>query len=435
MNRARQAQIADSQDYFMGEFLRPDILCLTHRVPFPPDKGDRIRTFHVLRYLSARANVHLACLADEPVDAHAHAALKNLTKRFAIIPLRRWSRHLRAFGSLLVGRTASEGAFSAPGLRAVVGKWSRTMRFHAVLASASSLVPYLRLPALRDTPAVIDLMDVDSQKWLDYADATCGPRSWLYRLEGRRLRQLEQSLPSWSRAVTLVSEAEASLYHRFCVPGAVHAVSNGVDLDYFQPQPPATEPVCVFVGALDYRPNVDGAIWFCHQIWPEVRRRLPHARVALVGRNPAPGVCRLAEIEGVELVGQVPDVRPYLARASVAVVPLQIARGVQNKVLEAMAMEKAVVVSPPSLEGLGAKPDVHLVTATTIPEWIEAIPRLLMDPGLRQRLGTAARLYVEEHHRWDRCLKPFASLLGLPGGFDTQRESYDTSACTAGACR
>src|SRR5437588_285716 len=252
-----------------------NILCLTHRVPFPPDKGDRIRTWHILRYLSQRANVHLACLADEPIDAGARAALAEVTRRIAIVPLGRWSRRLRALGSLLVGRTASVGAFHAPGLRAVLREWCKETRFQAVFASASSLVPYLQLPESRALPAVIDLIDVDSQKWLDYAAASRGLRSRLYRLEGHRLRCLEESLPTWARAVTLVSEAEADLYRSFCAPGPVHAVGNGVDLDYFLPQPPATAPTCVFVGALDYRPNVEGASWFCREVWPELRRRCP----------------------------------------------------------------------------------------------------------------------------------------------------------------
>src|SRR5260370_23353501 len=325
-----------------------DVLLLVHRVPFPPDKGDRIRTFHILRHLSQRANVHLACLADEPIEAQAWVRLQKLTKRMAIVPLGRWARHVRTLGSLLAGRTASEGAFSSPDLRAVVREWCGNTRFDAVLASASSLVPYLRLPELHGVPAVVDLIDVDSQKWLDYAAASRGPRWWLYRLEGRRLRQLEQPLPSWARAVTLVSDAEASLYRRFCAAGPVRAVGNGVDLEYFQPQTPAGEPRCVFVGALDYRPNIDGATWFCRDVWPELHRRLPSATLPLVGRNPLPAVARLAAIPRVELVGQVPHVRPHVAPASVAVVPLQIARGAPNKVLAALALEEAVVVSPPS---------------------------------------------------------------------------------------
>jgi sugar transferase (PEP-CTERM/EpsH1 system associated) len=261
---------------------------------------------------------------------------------------------------------------------------------------------------------VVDLVDVDSQKWLDYAAVSRGPLRWLYAAEGRRLRRLEGALPSWARAVTLVSEAEADLYRGFCEPGAVHAVPNGVDLEYFRPRPhQAVEPACVFVGALDYRPNVDAACWFCDEVWPAVWRRRLQAEVWLVGRRPAPAVQRLAERPGVRVVGQVRDVRPYVARAALAVVPLRLARGLQNKVLEALAMGKAVVASPQALAGLKPHSDVPAVTARSPEEWVGQVVRLLGDEPLRRELGARGRGYVEEHHRWNTCLGPFESLLGL----------------------
>jgi sugar transferase (PEP-CTERM/EpsH1 system associated) len=393
---------------------RPDILYVVHRVPYPPDKGDRIRTFHLLKSLSQRATVHLACLADEPPAEGAIEALQGYCERVAVIRLSRWSRWPRTLGSLALGRTATEGAFHSPALHATLRQWARRTRFHAALASSSSMVPYLRIAELRDVPTVIDLIDVDSQKWLDYADADRGPRAWLYRTEGRRLRRLERSLPSWARAVTVVSEAEAELYRGFCPGETIQAISNGVDLDAFRPAHSIDEQGCIFVGALDYRPNVDGACWFCQEVWPEVRRRHPQATVSLVGRHPAPAVRRLGRLPGVEVIGTVPDVRPYLASAAVAVVPLRIARGIQNKILEAMAMGKAVVASPEALTGLRAELDVDAMAASTPSEWIEAVSRLLDDEILRRRLGAAGRRYIENHHHWDACLEPFATLLGMP---------------------
>lgn len=392
---------------------RPNVLYLVHRVPYPPDKGDRIRAFHLLKYLSQYANIHLACLADEPVPAETLSALSRYCTQVAVVPVGKWPRRLRALQSLLAGRTATEGAFYAPSLQDTIRQWQARTRFDLVLASASSMVPYCRLPELRSVPAVIDLVDVDSQKWLDYAAASRGPSAWLYQTEGRRLRELERTLPSWARSVTLVSEAETSLYRGFASPGAIHAIGNGVDLDYFHPVPPAEELSCVFVGALDYRPNVDGACWFCREVWPSVHQQHPQARMYLVGRQPAPAVRRLAELPGVELVGQVPDIRPYQTRAAVAVVPLHIARGVQNKVLEALAMGKAVVASPQALAGLRAEPGVHLLTASSPQEWLQAISRLFAAPALRQQLGAAGRRYVEDRHSWDRCLEPFRSFLNL----------------------
>jgi sugar transferase (PEP-CTERM/EpsH1 system associated) len=392
---------------------RPDLLYLVHRLPFPPDKGDRIRAFHILRHLSGRARVHLACLADEPVEPAAVEALREYCERVAVVRLGGWSRWRRALGSLAFGGTATEGMFKSPALREILRDWAAETRFHAALASASSMVPYLRLPGLRDVPAVIDLVDVDSQKWFDYAAAGRGPKAWLYRLEGRRLRRLERGLPAWARAVTLVSEAEADIYRRFCAGGVVRAVANGVDLDYFRPRPQGGGAECVFVGALDYRPNVDAACWLCQEVWPEIRRRRPEARVALVGRRPAAPVLRLAELPGVEVVGQVPDVRPHLAGAAVAVVPLRIARGLQNKVLEALAMGKATVVSPQALEGVQARPGADLLTASSPREWVENVLGLLDDPVRREQLGRSGRRYVETHHCWDDCLEPFEPLLGL----------------------
>lgn len=387
---------------------------MAHRVPYPPDKGDRIRVFHLLKFLAARAKVSLACLADEPVHAKTLDALKLYCSDVAVIPHGGAVRWLRALASVARGRTVSEGVFQSPLLRKTLATWARNVDFHAIVVSASSLAPYVTLPELRHVPAVVDMVDVDSQKWFDYAASERAPRSWLFGMEGGRLRRLERDLPRHVRAVTLVSPAEAKLYQTFCAPGTVRYAVNGVDLEYFQPQVGATESGCAFVGALDYRPNVLGAAWFCDEVWPHVHAKHPTAKMALVGRRPAPAVEQLARLAGVELVGQVPDVRPYVANAAVCVVPLTIARGVQNKVLEAMAMGKAVVASPAALAGIDATPGVHLLCCRTASEWSDTVTQLMDDADSRIRLGKAARRFVEERHHWGRCLEPFGEILELP---------------------
>jgi polysaccharide biosynthesis protein PslH len=393
---------------------RPALLYLAHRLPYPPDKGDRIRSYHLLKSLSDRVDVHLACFADEPVRPSDLDELRRLCRQVEVIPLGDRSRQIRAFCSLVSGRTATEGAFGSPSMRALLRRWSREIEFHSAIASSSGMVPYLRQKETIPIPTVVDLVDVDSQKWLDYA-ASGGPKSWLYRLEGRRLGKLERSIPSWARAVTLVSEAEAALFRRSGGTGPVHSVTNGVDLEAFHPEFPGDgdDRGCVFVGALDYRPNVDAVDWFCREAWPEILASRSDARFALVGRKPSSAIRRLAGLPGVDLVGQVPDIRPHLASASVAVIPLRIARGVQNKVLEALAMGKAVVASPEAIEGIQAEPGVHLLAASTPSEWVVTVTRLLDDPDLRRRLGLAGRAFVEEFHDWECCLAPFAGLLGL----------------------
>ncbi len=400
----------------MTDWPRPPILYIAHRLPYPPDKGDRIRSYHTVRCLARRAAVHLACLADEPASEEDVAALRGLCADVAVVPVGRAGRWARGLGSLARGGTVSEGAFSSPALRATLREWARRTPFRAALVSASSLVAYLRLPELRDVPGVVDLVDVDSQKWLDYAEAGGGPKAWLYRTEGRRLRRVEAGLPTWARSVTLVSEAETALYRRFAAAGQVAAVTNGVDLDTFRPDRAAERddpPSCVFVGALDYRPNVDAACWFCDEVWPALRERHPRATFRLVGRRPAPAVRALAARRGVELVGQVPDVRPHVASATAVVSPLRIARGLQNKVLEALAMGKAVVASPQSLAGFSLRPGRELLSASAPAEWVETLSRLFGDAALRHRLGDAGRSYAEENHDWERCLQPFFTLLGL----------------------
>ncbi len=389
-----------------------NVLLLTHRVPFPPDKGDRILTYHLLKYLAARARVHLACPADEATTSATVARLEPLCVRMTLDPLGR-GRWPRALASWLSGRTLTEGAFHSPQLLQTVRRWAEEVRFNACLAVSSSMLQYLDVPGLAGVPTVAHLVDVDSQKWLDLAAATWGPRAWLYRTEGRRLRRLERGLPARVRAVVLVSEAEANVYRGFCAPGNVCVVPNGVDTDYFHPAEAQTSADCVFVGALDYLPNSDGIRWLCREVWPKVRRQRPDARLRIVGRNPSHAVRRLGTQAGVDVVGPVPDVRPYLANAGIAVVPLRLARGVQNKVLEALAMGKAVVATSPALAALDVHNEVDVLCADGVDAWTDAIVRLLTDAGLRRRLGAAGRKYVEQRHHWDTCLARLDPLLGL----------------------
>lgn len=390
------------------------VLFLTHRTPFPPDKGDRIRTFHLLRQLARRGKVWLGCLADEPVPPATHDSLNSLCERVAAVPVGRRSRWLNAFTSLARGASLSEGLFASSELTRVLRKWAAEARFDAVVASSSALMPYLRDPVFRDTPKVVDLIDVDSQKWLDFACASKPPKKWLYRLEAARVRKLERALATEVRAASVVSRAEAAVYDAFTHPGAATVATNGVDLEYFAPQEVEQQPALAFVGALDYLPNEDAAVWFAHEMWPSVREKVPAAEFRIIGRSPTPKVRALAAIPGVNLVGQVPDVRPFVASASAVVVPLRLARGVQNKVLEAMAMAKAIVAAPASLAALETVSGIHLVSASTTAEWINSVCELLGDPQRRQTLGTAARQYVEQHHHWERCLQPLLDVIFPP---------------------
>ena len=391
------------------------VLYLTHRVPFPPDKGDRIRNYHLLRQMATRGRVWLGCLADEPVTDDVLGELRRLCERVAVVPVSGKTRWVRAGLSVLRGRSLSEGAFDEPGLRRVVREWANETRFTAAVVSASSLTPYLRMAELRDTPKVVDLVDVDSQKWLDYAAATRGPKRWLYRLEGRRVRRLERDFPNWTAARAVVSRAEADVYEGYAGRGTMTVATNGVDLDYFAPVDCPTELACAFVGAMDYLPNVDAVVWFARDVWPRIRAAYPTAEFRIVGRKPAPAVQQLATLPGVKVVGTVPDVRPHVAGAAVVVAPLRLGRGVQNKVLEALAMGKPVVAAPAALAALGAARGTDVIAAGTPAEFATAVCELFADPGRCRAVGTAGRRYVERNHHWGSCLGPLLDTIFAPG--------------------
>lgn len=388
---------------------RRPVLYITHRVPYPPDKGDRIRNYHLLRSLAARGvPVWLIALADEPVSPEVEAELKRLCKRVELVPVTKLGRMTGAARSALTGGSLSEGAFRSSEAMATVRRWAGEVSLSAAIVSASALAPYLKQKALDQVPRFVDLVDVDSQKWFDFAAAVQGPKRWLYQFEGSRLRKLEAKLPTWVGAVAVVSAAEAKIYEDFAGAGTATVASNGVDLAYFAPQPAQPQvQACVFVGALDYLPNVDAAGWFAREIWPQVRTRFPEAEFWIVGRKPVEAVLALKSIPGVKVVGQVPDVRSYVAQAQVAVVPMRLSRGLQNKVLEALAMEKAVVAAPPALAALQTVSRRDLIAAQTPEEWQAAIAELFESATRRAELGRAGRQYVETHHHWDRCLAPF----------------------------
>jgi sugar transferase (PEP-CTERM/EpsH1 system associated) len=395
---------------------RPQILYLTHRVPYPPNRGDRIRSYNVLRFLAERAQVDLACLADEPVSDEALSVLQRLCRRVAIVNVQPRLRWIRAIASLAAGRSATEGLFRSREYAEVVCKWSANTRYDAALALCSSMAQYLNKGSLKRASRVVDLVDVDSQKWFDYAGASSLAERLLYQLEGRRVRELERSICKQSDAVLVVSQAEADLLRGNCPDAPVQVVPNGVELhdEAFQAIARAGKPeTCIFVGALDYRPNIDGVIWYCREVWPNIRQKFPAAKFQIVGRRPVPSVRQLAQQPGVEVFGDVPEVTQYLRQATIAIVPLRIARGIQNKVLEAMAAGKAVIASPAALEGLNVSVGVHVLQAESPAQWTDAIAQLFSDHHVRRRLELAGREFVAKHHRWSECLQPLEGLLGI----------------------
>lgn len=403
------------------------VLVLAHRIPYPPDKGDKIRSYHMVTHLAERGwNVHLLSLADDPADL---AWASELSKRFASFagrPLDRFRKKLWSLTGPPRGKPLSVPYFYDRRMQQDFDRALAHLRPDAVLCVCSPMAEYVFHSGVAGWGAgqrprlLIDFMDVDSDKWAQYALKTPGPLGWVYRLESRLLARYEQRVAETFDATLLVSPAEAELFRRRTgLEGKIHAVGNGVDLEFFRPLAPAParrggEPLrLVFCGAMDYLPNVDAVTWFAREVLPLVRERAGDVGFTIVGSNPAPEVQSLGSIPGVRVTGRVADVRPHVWEADVSVAPIRIARGVQNKVLEAMAMGVPVVATPEAFEGIDAAPGTELVVcAAEAASFAEGVAALLGDRAARESLGARARAGVEARYAWAAQLAELEPLLG-----------------------
>ena len=416
-----------------------ELLFLAHRLPYPPNKGDKIRSWHMLQYLSRHFRVHLGCFIDDDDDWQHAKTVAALCASTRFIDLRRGPARWRAMQALLSRQAMSVHYYrDARLLQWVDGLLSGGKVRHA-LAFSGPMAQYIDGSASRHLHRVIDFVDVDSDKWRQYGDSKPWPMSQLYRREAQLLLQYERHIAQQFTAASFVSPAEAALF-RQCAPMARRKTgyfNNGVDTAYFTPMPaqpgvyPAGVQALVFTGAMDYWPNVDAVQWFVRHVWPALRRQFPQLQFYIVGSAPVPAVTALARVAGVVVTGKVPDIRPYLAGAALAVAPLRIARGVQNKVLEAMAMGKIVLATPQALEGIAAQPGLELLLARDDAEFIHHAARVLRNAqsgaaeGSGAAIGAAARQLVLQDYDWERNLRGLGAMLGLPAAAEAA-----TSAAT-----
>lgn len=404
------------------------LLFLVHRIPYPPNKGDKIRSYHLLKHLAQRYHVHLGTFVDDPDDWQHVERVKDLCAETHFAGLNPRTAKVRSLGAIAGNRALSIDYYRDAGLKAWVDAVARKHDIRRVLVFSSAMAQYA-MP-LRDARRVIDFVDIDSDKWRQYAANKRWPMSWLYAREGRRLLHYEQQVAEEFDASLFVSQPEADLFKRLApaVRDKVGFFSNGVDTDYFAPDHRFDNPyaagldVMTFTGAMDYWPNIDAVQWFAGEILPSIRRAHPAAHFYIVGARPAAAVMSLAELPGVHVTGTVPDVRPYLAHAKLTVAPLRIARGIQNKVLEAMAMAKPVVVSDQALEGIDASPGRELLLAGDAQAFVEKTISQLKTPdgniGLRAREKVVVRYgWASNLSRVDALLEPAAT--ATPNTFAT----------------
>ena len=387
----------------------PELLFLSHRIPYPPDKGEKIRAWHILKYLAKSHDVHLGCLADDPADL---AQLGELRKICASVGCFRLSPALqkgRALARLRSGQPLTVDVFHSRGLKRWVTDTLSLRSINRIFAFSSGIAGYVS--GQRGCLRVLDMVDIDSEKWRAYAPHHRWPMRTLYRREADTLLAVERELVLDFDVTLFVSEAEAKRFTALAPESQdrVGWLDNGVDVDRFSPAQTFPNPfpqgftTVVFTGTMNYWPNVDAVTWFVDTILPLVRQRYPLVHFYIVGAAPSRAVLRLRQTPGVVVTGRVPDVRPFLAHADVAVAPLRIARGIQNKVLEAMAMARPVVATREAFEGLRVIPGQDLLVTDGPQAMAECVLEVLENrhPGL----GSAARLAVEHNHNWSRSLR------------------------------
>ena len=387
---------------------------LTQRAPFPPDRGDRIRSYNLLKQLSKHWNVSLACLNDEPVSEMQRTELERLCFRVVIEENAGLARWLRAMRSAAKGRSLTEGIFQSNTLTSAIKNWTDETAFDAALVYCSSMMQYVESPSCSKLPVVADLVDVDSEKWREHADrAKRSWKHWVYRFESKRVRFLEKEIAQRAKAITLVSDDEAKLFESEVSQDThVVGVGNGVDATNFRTtQTKQDESIeLLFVGVLDYYPNVEGVSWFVQEVLPKLRDKLQF-RMKIVGRKPCPAILRLANEKNVEVFGDVPDVRTYLDNADIVVAPLRLARGIQNKVLEAMASALPVVLTQAAATGIDGRDQEHFYVGGSVAQFAANVQQLADDQDLRACVGQAARTLVEQEYNWTSRLQPLVDLL------------------------
>ena len=388
-----------------------NILYLVHRLPFPPNKGDKVRSYHLLKHLLTQHRVFLGTFIDTPEDEVYADQVRRLCPDNYIDRLYPLVQKIYSLSGFITHEPLTLRYYQKSGFQAWVNKTLAENKIDAIVIFSSAMAQYVKINLKITAPILVDFVDVDSEKWLQYSTAHHWPLSWVYRREGRLLRIFEKLVAAQSKKSFFVTESETALFKSVAPACATKLLplSNGVDTHFYSPDPLRTSPylgddssgkpqIIVFTGAMDYWPNIDAVVWFLHEIWPKLRATWPQLIFYIVGRNPALTVTSLA-CSSVVVTGTVPDVRPYLQYSTLVVAPLRVARGVQNKILEAMAMARPVVATFACAKAINANAD-ELVSTSGVIGFLKEINSLLNYPNQAELLGQRARLRVIDSYGW-----------------------------------
>jgi sugar transferase (PEP-CTERM/EpsH1 system associated) len=422
------------------------ILYLAHRIPFPPNKGDKIRSFNEVKYLSRKNEIHLICLADNPEDLKYENKLKKYCKSVNTVLIKSMVAKLKSLPYFLSGSPLSVPYFYSGKIQKIIDRLLLTIDFDVIMCFSSPVAEYifraknnnkfLKTNSLSDIKhrrfpkLIMDFVDVDSDKWLQYSKYTKFPYSWIYRLESVRLANYERKIAEVFDYSIFVSEKEVEIFKRKNPEiRNVAAVSNGVDIEFFNPglshlsfeegdnkgslqhSEDDKKPILLFTGAMDYYANVDGVIWFCMEIFPRIKKKYPSSQFYIVGSDPDRKVQKLADNDGVIVTGFVKDIRRYYKMADLCVIPLRIARGIQNKILEAMAFGVPVVATAQTIAGIKAVPGKDVEIAENTDEFVAKTIQILHNERQRQLVGENGRNVVKTYYDWSTNIGCLESIL------------------------
>jgi len=399
------------------------ILYVCHRFPFPPKRGGKIRPFNTIRHIACSHEVVVCSLARSAHEAEEGRGIASHCAEFHMAVVDDRVQMLRMIATLPTSLTASAQFFHSPQLARTIRRLLAERRFDLIFVHCSSVAHYVQ--HVTDVPKILDFGDMDSQKWLEYSAYKPWPLSWGYWWEGQRLLAEEKRLARRFDFCTATTRAEWETLKSYGIDTPSDWFPNGVNASMFAPstEPYDSNTVC-FVGRMDYYPNQQGMAEFCADVLPLLRDQRPNIKLLIVGADPSPAVRKLGELPGVTVTGSVPQVQPYVLRSALTVVPLRIARGTQNKMLESMAMGVPVVSSRIAAGGVDAIPGEHLLVASTPAEYRDAILRVLNDPAERARLSAAGRARVLSHHAWPSSMQRLDRIIEhCTGAFATRNRA------------
>ena len=381
------------------------ILVVLPRFPYPLEKGDKLRAYHQIVELSRRHEIHLFAVSHDKVTLEQRAALEPYCKSISVVTPTRFTAWFNTARNYFRSKSLQMGYWDSARARCTVKDLAKKIQPDVVYNQMVRTVPLVaRLPYRK----VMDFQDALSMNTERRMERSHGLWRSILHYEFKMLRSTEYNAFKIFDALTIISETDAdAIPHKR--NGDIHIVRNGVDFDYFVPQSLSKDNDIVFCGNMQYAPNIDAARYLVNDIMPLVWEKRPEARLVLAGATPTSAVRRLAGPH-VEVTGSVPDIRPYYAHSRLFIAPMRLGSGLQNKLLEAMAMGVPCVTTPIANEALGATPGTHILVGSSPQELASHILSLLADPAQAQSLSAAALDFVHQNYSWPAAVQPLEDI-------------------------